>query len=295
VKPQVFDYAQAVDRNLGWLTSADQEKLRRATVAIAGVGGAGGHQAECLARLGVGRFRIADPDFFELSNFNRQVGSSTQTLGRAKTGVLQALIESINPEAEVESFGEGITEENIGRFLEGAGVVIDGIDFFALEAKTLLYEKARAKGIPLITACPVGFGATLIIFSPAGMDYKTYFDFRDGMSRLEQIQALGFGLSPAPLCLGYLNRGSLNLASGRAASVCPGLMLVGAMAATEAVRILAGKGATAYCPHVFQIDLFARKVKKKYYARGMGGPFMRLKRWVLKRMVFRPQAAEVPQ
>ncbi len=67
-----FDYAQAFSRNLGWITEAEQLRLRYATVAIGGMGGVGGHHLLALARMGVGNFRIADYDNFELVNFNRQ-------------------------------------------------------------------------------------------------------------------------------------------------------------------------------------------------------------------------------
>src|SRR5438034_10656468 len=58
-----FDYATAFDRNIGWLTDAEQESLRHKRVAIAGMGGVGGFHLTTLARLGVGKFNIADLDF----------------------------------------------------------------------------------------------------------------------------------------------------------------------------------------------------------------------------------------
>jgi len=60
----IFDYAQAFSRNLGWITEAEQLRLRYATVAIGGMGGVGGHYLLALARMGVGNFRIADYDHF---------------------------------------------------------------------------------------------------------------------------------------------------------------------------------------------------------------------------------------
>jgi len=75
----VFDYATAFDRNIGWLTTAEQQRLRQKRIAIAGVGGVGGSHLLTLARLGVGRFTISDPDRFELANFNRQAGAMMST------------------------------------------------------------------------------------------------------------------------------------------------------------------------------------------------------------------------
>ncbi|MBI4115673.1 MAG: ThiF family adenylyltransferase [Candidatus Omnitrophica bacterium] len=287
---QDFDYNVAFDRNRGWLTAEDQAKLRKSCVAIPGLGGAGGYLAEVLVRLGVAKFKIGDPDTFEPTNFNRQIGAAMQTLGQSKTEVIQRKILSINPEAQIEVFPEGLTPENSDAFLNGSNLAIDGIDFFALDAKAFLFQRCRAKKIPVITSCPLGFGASLIVFSPTGMDYRTYFDFRDDMKEEEKRLALAFGLSPAPFALKYMDRDALNLGKGRAGSVCPGLMLVGALAATEAVKILTGKGKVHYCPFVYQIDLFTQKVRRKYYARGMGSPWMRAKRWIVSQLVNRKKS-----
>ena len=64
-----FNYEQAFSRNIGWVTPAEQQQLRGKCVAIAGGGGVGGVHLLTLARLGVGRFRIADFDTFDIANF----------------------------------------------------------------------------------------------------------------------------------------------------------------------------------------------------------------------------------
>ena len=61
-------YNKAFRRNLGLITEQEQQKLSNAHVAIVGMGGVGGIHAATLARLGIGRFSIADPDVFEISN-----------------------------------------------------------------------------------------------------------------------------------------------------------------------------------------------------------------------------------
>jgi tRNA A37 threonylcarbamoyladenosine dehydratase len=71
--PEQFDYSSAFSRNIGWVTADEQAKLRDSRVAIAGLGGVGGPHLLTLARLGVGKFNIADFDRFELQNFNRQI------------------------------------------------------------------------------------------------------------------------------------------------------------------------------------------------------------------------------
>lgn len=281
MKTQNFDYSQAFDRNLGWLNPDEQARLRASCVAIAGLGGAGGFQAQALARLGVGRFKLIDPDTFEMSNLNRQVGATNETLGQLKVHVLRDMILSINPEAQIETFAELLSSANADPLLDSADLVIDGIDFFELEAKILLFDQCRAKKVPALTCAPIGFGATLIVFSPVGMSFTDYFDIREEMGEKRKRFAFAFGLSPTPLCLRYMDPSALNLDGKRAASVSPGLMLVGAMTGAEAVKILTGKGPVRSCPNVFQIDLITQEVRRRHYPGGMRGPWMRLKKWLL--------------
>src|SRR3954462_14568363 len=83
-----FSYEEAFSRHRGLIGPAEQERLRRSRVAIAGLGGVGGIHLVTLARLGIGGFHIADPDRFELANFNRQYGANVQSLGRGKAEVM---------------------------------------------------------------------------------------------------------------------------------------------------------------------------------------------------------------
>ena len=276
-----FRYEKAFDRNLGWLTSEEQERLRNSCIAIAGLGGAGGYQAEALARLGVSAFRIADHDRYEFSNLNRQAGATTKTIGHYKAEVMRDRILSINPEAKVEVFLNGITEENIEVFMKGADLAIDGIEFFAQEAKILLFRKAHEIRIPAVTCCPLGFGASVIIFSPEGMQYEDYFDFQDGLSDRQKRERMSFGLSPSPFCFKYMDKQALSFDQKRVASVAPGLMLVGALTATEVVKILTKKEKVYYAPWVYQMDLLTYQVRHKYYRWGMKSFGMRLKRWLI--------------
>src|SRR6185295_15972138 len=94
-----FSYAQAFTRNLGLVSSQEQERLRRACVALPGLGGVGGAHLQALARIGIGAFRLADPDTFELANFNRQLGASMSSIGRGKAEVMAEIARDINPEA----------------------------------------------------------------------------------------------------------------------------------------------------------------------------------------------------
>ncbi len=130
-----FDYAQAFSRNLGWITEAEQLRLRYATVAIGGMGGVGGHHLLALARMGVGNFRIADYDNFELVNFNRQSGATLASLNFSKCDTMANMAHAINPTAKIEVYRQGLSDAVLDDFLKGADVYIDGLDFFAFDIR----------------------------------------------------------------------------------------------------------------------------------------------------------------
>ena len=168
---QAFDYDQAFSRNLGWVTEAEQQRLRHARVAIGGLGGVGGVHLLTLTRLGIGRFSIADFDVFDVVNFNRQAGALMSSLGKTKIDTLAAMALDINPEIELSTFPEGIRDSTIDKFLEGVDLYVDGLDFFAFDARRLTFAACERKGIPVITAAPLGLGTALLVFAPGGMSF----------------------------------------------------------------------------------------------------------------------------
>ncbi|MER6564375.1 ThiF family adenylyltransferase, partial [Streptomyces sp. NPDC001027] len=94
--------AEAVSRNLGILNDREQAALRAATVLVAGCGSVGGAVVEPLVRLGVTRFRLADPDSFDVSNLNRQACVAAD-VGKPKPEVLAHRVKAINPCSEVRT------------------------------------------------------------------------------------------------------------------------------------------------------------------------------------------------
>src|SRR5262249_19044033 len=141
-RSEKWSYAEAFARHQGLWTAREQDCIRDSRVAVAGLGGTGGIHLATLARLGVGAFNLADPDAFELPNFNRQHGATIASLGRKKVDVLAEQARDINPGASLRLFPEGIREENVGEFLNGVDVVVDAIDFFAVGVRRLLFREA---------------------------------------------------------------------------------------------------------------------------------------------------------
>lgn len=280
-----FDYFEAFSRNLGFLSHEEQTRLKLARIAIAGLGGTGGAQVHALSRMGIGRFHLADPDTFELVNFNRQSGATLPNIGRLKTEVARETILAINPEAEIHTFESGIGVGNIDTFLEGVDVVIDSLDFYCFEERFLLYSQARIRGLWVLTAPPLGFGFTLLMFDPKGMKFEDYFGFLPGMTERDRVIALVAGIAPRPFMLKYLDRSRPDLEGRRLPSVGAAPFMIAGVMAAEVTRILTGKGQSMAVPTIYQFDALLRQFRRKTYYWGMRGPLQRLKRAVLNRVL----------
>jgi molybdopterin/thiamine biosynthesis adenylyltransferase len=278
-----WSYETAFARHRGLLDGAEQERLRGSRVAIAGMGGVGGIHLATLARLGIGSFHLADPDMFDVANFNRQHGATVGTLGRNKALVMAEEAVAINPEVDVKAFPEAIGPDNVAAFLDGVDVLVDGIDFFNVAARRLVYREARRRGIWAITAGPMGFGTAWLVFSPAGMSFDDYFDLHDGQERIDQLIAFAVGLSPRAVHLRYLDLKAVDPASGAAPSVGFACQLCAGVTGAEVVKILLGNGAINPAPWYHQFDARLNVFRQGRLRGGNRHPWQRLKRWWLKR------------
>ncbi len=271
-----FDYFEAFSRNIGWFTEAEQAALRSKRVAIAGMGGVGGFHLLTLTRLGIGAFHIADLDRFELANFNRQAGATLSTLGQSKVAVLAAAARDINPALDLRLFEAGIDAHNVDAFLAGVDLYVDGLDFFAFEARALVFAACAARGIPAITAAPLGMGAALLNFLPGGMSFEEYFGWGN---HPEAEKALRFlvGLAPAGLHRSYLvDPRRIDLEGRRGPSTVVGCELCAAVAGAEAVKILLKRGRVLAAPHGVQFDAFRNRLAHTWRPGGNRHPLNRL-------------------
>lgn len=278
-----WSYANAFTRNLGLVSEAEQERLRQSRVAIAGLGGVGGIHLATLARLGIGAFQIADPDRFEVVNFNRQQGAVLSSLGRRKATVMGQQARAINPDVDVQVFPEAITPRNVAEFLDGVDVLVDGIDFFAIDARRLLFREARRRGIWAVTAGPLGFSTAWLLFDPHGMSFDDYFDLHDGQDGLDQVVAFAVGLAPQATHLKSLDLSRVDLQGHRGPSLGLACQLCAGVAAAEVVKILLHRGPIHAAPWHFQFDAYWHLFRKGYRHWGNRHPWQRLKRWWLRR------------
>ena len=134
------------------------EKLKHSHVAVFGVGGVGGYVVEALVRSGIGEITIVDNDTVSISNINRQIIATHDTVGQYKVDVMEKRINSINPHAIVHSHRCFFLPETADQFdLSSYDYVVDAIDTVA--GKLSLVENAQAVGTPIM--CSMGAGNKL--------------------------------------------------------------------------------------------------------------------------------------
>jgi molybdopterin/thiamine biosynthesis adenylyltransferase len=280
---QPFSYDEAFSRNIGWLTRQEQDQLRQKRVAIAGLGGVGGVHLLTLCRLGVGKFHLADFDVFDFANFNRQAGATVSTLGLSKLEVMLQQARDINPELDITGFTEGVTADNLDVFLDGVDLYIDGLDFFAFEARQKVFAECAERGIPAVTAAPLGMGTAVLNFLPGGMSFGDYFRFEDGPEEEMPLRFL-MGLAPARLQMGYLvDPSTVDLANRKGPSTIMACQLCAGVAATEALKIMFGRGPVRVAPKGYHFDAYRNKLALTWRPGGNRNPLQRLLIAIAKR------------
>lgn len=280
-----FDYDSAFSRNIGWVTEAEQIRLRSVRVAIGGLGGVGGVHLLTLARLGIGKFSIADFDVFDIVNFNRQVGATVSTIGRPKLDVLDEMARDINPELDIKLFAHGVGAENLDDFLADVSVYVDGLDFFAFEARRMTFTACEKKGIPVVTAAPLGLGTALLVFAPGGMSFEDYFGF-DGCDEMEMAIRFLVGLSPAMLQRGYVaDMSRVNLAERKGPSCIAACQLCAGVAAVEVLKLALGRSGVLVAPWGSQFDAYRQRYIRTWRPGGFRNPLQRLMRHLVRRQL----------
>ncbi|HEY7199872.1 MAG TPA: ThiF family adenylyltransferase [Candidatus Dormibacteraeota bacterium] len=284
-----FDPGRAFARNLGWVTADEQALLRSRRVAIAGLGGVGGSHLVTLARLGISRFHIADIDVFEIENFNRQYGARMSTVGRAKTDVLADAARDVNPSVELRVFPDGVRADNVGDFLADVDLYVDGLDFFAVAERRAVFAACASQGIPAITAAPLGMGVALLNFLPGRMTFDEYFGM-EGASEPEQLLRFFVGLAPAGLQQRYLvDPTSIDLANHRGPSTAMACELCAGAAASQALKILLGRGHVRPAPHGLQFDAYLDRTRRTWRPSGNRHPLQRLTLAIARRRLMTPR------
>ena len=131
------------------------EKLKRARVAVFGIGGVGGYVCEALVRSGVGAFDLVDDDKVCLTNLNRQIIATRKTVGKYKVEVMRERILEINPDCDVRVHQCFYLPETADQFnFSDYDYVVDAVD--TVTAKVTLVLEAQKAGVPIISCMGAG-------------------------------------------------------------------------------------------------------------------------------------------
>ncbi len=192
-----------------------QEKLKQASVLLIGAGGLGSPLGLYLAAAGIGRLGLVDFDVVDSSNLQRQVIHSTASVGRPKVDSAAERIAQINPNVKVETHKERVSSENILGLLKNYDIVIDGTDNFP--TRYLVNDAAVMLGKTNIYGSIFRFEGQVTVFKPKeGPCYRCLYP-----------EAPPPGMVPS-------------CAEGGVLGILPGT--VGLIQATEAVKVILGKG-----------------------------------------------------
>jgi hypothetical protein len=181
-------YAELTTRNTPLITPAEQERIRTATILIAGCGSIGGAAIEPLIRLGCEHLILAEPDGYDIANMNRQ-SVRLQDVGRNKAAVFVDRMAEINPYATLELHDHGITAENVEDVVSRADLILDGVDVTTkppLRHKVHLHRHARDKRKIVVSGYDIAGVQMLIIYDYS--DPKT--ELMDGKVKIEEVEKL---------------------------------------------------------------------------------------------------------
>lgn len=244
-----FTYDDMITRNAGFVTDDEQRRLRDGRVFVCGVGGMGGAALQSLARAGLGHVTIADMDVFEVSNLNRQVFATLDTVGTEKTAATADALRRINPGIDVTIHGADWVEQ-LDAILPTHGIVINGMDDLA--AGIALYRKAREHGATVIDAYTSPLPSVTVVrpgdlrpeerlhWPTIGCDWHEISrDQADACKAAEAIYVMVHSSSAKHIDLGVA--AELMAGTRSRPSFAPMVIATGTLMAFEAVKLLLGR------------------------------------------------------
>ena len=215
-------FPECFERNFPSLSVQEQARLFDSAILVAGLGGLGGALAVLLARVGVGRFLLADGDVFTVSNLNRQCLATRPLMGQNKAKIGAAHLLEINAALRVQAVAGYLDKENLPGYLSRVNLAADGLDNLA--ARRELFAAADQGSVPVVHGAVVGKFGQVTTVLPGDPDSFT------------RIYA-----------------GSTSEVPGGREILAPVVALVASLQAQEAVRVLLGQPPT-YHGHMAYFD-----------------------------------------
>ena len=195
-----------------------QRRFAAAHVLIVGAGGLGAPAAHFLAAAGVGTLTICDADTVDLTNLQRQILYATDDIGKAKVAAARDRLHAINPDVRVETVPARVGAAELAPLVARAGVVVDCCDNFA--TRHAVNRACVTAGTPLVSGAAIRFDGQIAVFDPRDAASPCYHCLFGEGEEIEETRCATMGVF-APL-------------TG----------IVGATQAAEALKLIAGAGAS---------------------------------------------------
>ncbi len=141
-----------------------QERLKESSVLCIGAGGLGSPSTMYLAAAGVGRIGLVDMDEVDASNIQRQLLHGTDDIGRKKIESAKDTIHNINPNVQLDVYGDAFSPDNSITIAQGYDIIIDGTDNFP--ARYLVNDVAKILRIPNVYGSVFRFEGQVSVFAP---------------------------------------------------------------------------------------------------------------------------------
>ncbi len=230
-------YWEIASRQMSIVTKSQQNRFKDSKITVIGCGGIGGSVIEMLARMGVGKLTLVDKDAFDLSNLNRQLLSTTETLNIDKTEAGLNRVKKINPYVKVNAINEALTEKNAKKIIKDNDIVIDALD--NLITRIILTRSTKEEEIPLIHGAIHGTQGEITVFDKTTPTYEEMFGLPSIGKELNEdvikkVQSLTRGVPPV---------------------IGPVPNIIGNMEAFEAYKYITGIGKVHLAPKLLKFDL----------------------------------------
>ena len=141
-----------------------QQRLKQATVLIAGIGGLGSIAAYYLAAAGVGHLKIADMDRVAVHNLNRQILHLSTDIGALKVESARIKLSALNPWCHIEAMARHIDADSVDAMVGGCDLILDGTD--NIGTRRVLNRASLSNRTPYIFGAVGGFDGMVSTFIP---------------------------------------------------------------------------------------------------------------------------------
>ena len=230
-------YWEIITRQMSIVSKSQQNRFKESKIAVIGCGGLGGSVIEMLARMGLGNIIIIDKDSFDMTNLNRQVMSSIESIGKSKSEVTKERLRIINPYTEVIAYNEELNENNIDEILSPSDIIIDALD--NLPTRVLISRYAKENKIPFVHGAIHGTLGQVTVFNNETPSYEEVFSLPSAGKELNKNRK--FELE--------------NLSKEIPPVIGPTPNIIGSLEAFEAFKLITGIGTLTLAPKILNIDL----------------------------------------